>query len=151
MHRKPALSQRTRTWRLQRARRSVLLILAAPILLVPVVLVPAVSGCATTEKAEAKLQTWVGRDVDDLTASMGPPNSSIDLSNGGRQLEWSRVFSLSAPGQVDSSQPGSLPSRATYTRDIGRTATYSCDTTALIDQDGRIMSIQREGNGCEGN
>jgi hypothetical protein len=50
-------------------------------------------GCATTANRattanyEKILQSWVGSHADNLVASWGPPQSSYQLSNGGRVLE----------------------------------------------------------------
>ncbi len=120
-------------------------ILAALLLLVPVAIV---SGCATTEHEDAKLQTWIGRDLDDLVASMGSPSSSSQMPKGERQLTWSRRFSLSSLVPVES-QGGAARGRVDYTRPIVSATTYWCNTEVTVDQFARITSIQQEGDGCE--
>lgn len=48
------------------------------------------SACATTENFKMKMNSWVGSHVDRLVASYGPPQSSTELSDGGKVIEYVR-------------------------------------------------------------
>jgi hypothetical protein len=47
------------------------------------------SACATTANYEKILSSWVGKNVDNLVLSWGPPASFYPLSDGGRVLQYS--------------------------------------------------------------
>lgn len=42
------------------------------------------SGCATTAKYEAILNTWVGADVNNLIGSWGAPSEEYSMPNGNK-------------------------------------------------------------------
>ena len=47
----------------------------------------ALSGCATTAKYEAKLNTWIGVSEDSLIASWGVPDKEYHLNDGKKAIE----------------------------------------------------------------
>ena len=56
------------------------------------------SGCATTAKYEAGLDTFVGKSEDTLIASWGVPDKEYRLSDGKKALEYIRKDTLRSGG-----------------------------------------------------
>lgn len=46
------------------------------------------AGCATTGKYEAKLQSWINNNADDLIREWGPPTNSATLANGEKIYQY---------------------------------------------------------------
>jgi anaerobic C4-dicarboxylate transporter len=47
-----------------------------------------ISSCATTVKYEAKFNTWIGYDVNEIITSWGPPSNEYTLPNGNKMYTW---------------------------------------------------------------
>jgi hypothetical protein len=58
------------------------------------IIVILISGCAsifpTTRNYDIQLNNWVGKHVDDLVKSWGPPQNSYKLSDKGTVIEFYR-------------------------------------------------------------
>jgi hypothetical protein len=96
----------------------------------------ALAGCATTNRYERMLQSWVGASADDLIETWGPPSAAAPLGDGGRILEWSWLG-----GTVVYAQ------RLGY----GTLATGSqawCQTSFRVDERNRVIRWSWRGNSC---
>ena len=106
-------------------------------------------ACATAEKYEAVLKTWVGSNESSLISAWGPPDSVYE--NAGEKY---LTYSKSSTGYV----PGTAPSYSTriigntaYTTTYGGSPGYAynqnCKTTFTL-LGGIIKSWRYEGNAC---
>ncbi len=97
------------------------------------------SGCATTAKYEAILNTWVGADVNVLIGSWGPPSDEYSMPNGNKMYTWLWV--------------GNTLVTSNYIKFLNMTltnsVTYWCKTTFTVDNYGKISGWRYEGNACK--
>ena len=111
------------------------------------------TGCATTKKYEAILQTWIGSQENELIRKWGPPRQVYDAGGGVKYL----TYQESSQGYI----PGTSPTYSTtynpYTNTATTTSTggsagyyytNSCQTTFEI-QNGYIASWRWKGNACK--
>jgi len=101
-----------------------------------ILLAAALAGCATTANYEKILASWVGSNVDMLIASWGPPQSSADLSNGGKVLKY---FSSNT----------TVTTQNYFGVWVSTPQTYSCQTLFTIDASGVITKWKWAGNSCK--
>lgn len=125
------------------------------------VMVMLVSGCATTAKYEAKLDTWVGASEDYLIAAWGVPNKEYRMGDGKKAVEYvlkntvqSGGYTYTVPQTTYSS--GSIGDKnysGTSTQYVVTTAPVqkyklSCKTSFIINTSGKVESWHHEGNNC---
>jgi hypothetical protein len=103
------------------------------------------AGCATTARYEEKLDGWVGLDVNQLIASWGPPTSSLSTPSSRTLLAWSTTRASTGPLPSKSLRNEELAVAAAHRRP---TRTFWCTTTFAVDGSGKILTWQRQGNGC---
>jgi len=123
-----------------------------------------ISGCATTAKYEAKLNSWVGASEDSLVASWGVPDKSYTTDSGKKAIEYVHRDIVQMGGYTyttpqttyssgtigDKSYSGTSTTYVTETEPL-RTYKYSCKTSFIIDNSGKIESWHHEGNNCVSN
>jgi hypothetical protein len=107
------------------------------------------SGCATAEKYEAKLKTWIGSSESALVSSWGPPDSVYE--NGGlKYLTYSKSVSGYIPGTAPTYQTRIIGNQA-YTSSYGGSPGFAysehCKTTFIISE-GTIDRWRYEGDAC---
>ena len=85
-----------------------------------------ISGCATSEKYNQKLNTWLESPKDDLIMSWGIPDDSYTLDNGKELITYKR-------------------SNTSYYN--GTSYHYYCNTTFTIENS-NIVDWKWEGNNC---
>ncbi|MCS6894090.1 MAG: hypothetical protein NZO16_05960 [Deltaproteobacteria bacterium] len=61
-------------------------------LLLPIMLLVTMS-CGLIVTYEQKVYPWIGRHVDSLIVSWGPPSHSYDLSDGGKVIQYKKDWS----------------------------------------------------------
>lgn len=91
-------------------------------------------GCATTEKYEKILDTWVGSHPDKLYQAWGPPSNIMDMSSGEKMITY---ISDNGSSTYISPQFG-----------YASTTHYSCKTTFYTNL-GVIHTWRYEGNACK--
>lgn len=113
-------------------------------------LVFVLSACATTEKYEAVLKTWIGSSERELINSWGPPSSVYEV-NGDKYLTYQSSRSGYVPGVAPTYQTSFIGNTA-YTTSYGGTPGYSynhhCKTTFTVSG-GVINHWRYEGNSCK--
>jgi hypothetical protein len=109
-----------------------------------------VTACATTEKYEAKLQSWIGADEETLLMEWGPPDSVYDINDTKKMLTYLETSVLhiagSAPRYTTEVIGGVMHTRVTggtEPRDIER----KCKTTFVIEN-GEVVDWIAKGNNC---
>jgi hypothetical protein len=119
------------------------------------------SGCATTAKYEAKLNTWVGVSEDFLIAAWGAPDITYDMRDGKKAIAYVHKntiqtggYRYTAPqttyysGTVgDKSYSGTSTAYVTETEPVQRYKLY-CKTSFIINNNGKIEGWHHEGNNC---
>lgn len=134
----------------------------------------ALAGCASTENYEKILESWVGADADSLIRKWGPPDSSFELSDGSKVLQWSSrrtiktggyrtyqpvtthtsgTLSTSTYGSYGGSYSGSglySGTSTTYVPTTTPTRTYDmrCITRFTVSTSNVIQSWTWQGNDC---
>ncbi len=124
-------------------------------------MVLSLSGCATTAKYEARLDTLVGKSEDVLISSWGVPDKEYRLSDGKKALEYVRKDTVKSGGYAYAYpqtvyQSGTIngkPYSGTATQYITETTPVQkfklvCKTSFLLDKNGKIESWHHEGNDC---
>lgn len=126
-----------------------------------------VSGCTTTANYEAALQHWVGRPLDDLVLTWGPPQGSYTLQDGRKVIEYLRQSVIYSPGftwhrphtiyqqgqthNADGSPAGEYHSSSTIflPEEMPGSSRYlECRTRFTVSPQGDIQQWGWEGNGC---
>ena len=122
------------------------------------------SGCASTAKYEAKLNTWIGSNEDSLVASWGVPNKTYTLGNGKKALEYLHKETVQTGGYMytipqTSYQYGTIGNKSysgtstTYVTETMLVQNYklSCKTSFILNNSGKVESWHHEGNDCVSN
>ena len=110
------------------------------------------SACATAEKYEAILKSWVGNSESSLINSWGPPDSVYE--NGGQKyLTYFKSRSGYVPGTSPTYQTQLIGNTA-YTTSYGGSPGFAynqnCKTTFTVSR-GKIIQWRYEGNACRAN
>ena len=129
-----------------------------------VLLCLALSGCATTAKYEAKLNTWIGVNEDSLVSSWGVPNKTYTMSDGKKAIEYAHKETVQTGGYTyttpestyQSGTIGNKPYSGTSTTNVTETVPVqnyklSCKTTFIINNSGKVESWSHDGNNCVSN
>lgn len=113
------------------------------------------TACATQAKYEAMLETWVGKHVDELVLSWGPPQGAFDLSDGRKIIEYREERTIQMSGRTyttSNTTYGLRPqdNRTTYSTHTtpGHGIDLSCKTRFTISKNGIIAKWSTEGNDC---
>jgi hypothetical protein len=123
-----------------------------------------VSGCATTVKYEAKLNTWIGASEDALIASWGVPNKTYEMRDGKKAIEYVDRNTVEMGGYTyttpqttyesgkigDKTYSGTSTTYVTVTEPVRKYKSY-CKTSFVINNSGIIESWHHEGNDCVSN
>ncbi len=119
------------------------------------------SGCATfqppatTIRYQQMLDTWNGKDINQLIYAWGPPTSTFNMPNGNKMYTWanikigSTITSESSYGNTYSNY-GYLGGYTTsrISDYISFTPTWDCHSTAVTNSSGTIQSLVVKGNNC---
>ena len=109
-----------------------------------------VAGCATTEKYEESLRSWVGSSPDQLISQWGPPDSSFTTGTS-TYLTYSQGRTYNVPGVAPTYQTTCSFGVCT-TNAVGGSPGYTinshCKTTFTV-QGNQITSWRWEGNSCK--
>jgi hypothetical protein len=95
------------------------------------------SGCATQEKYQAKVRTWLGSTEESLVAGWGVPVRTHQMSNG-KVLEYQFNGGSNTTAQYNESL--NLVTSNTYTN--------WCTTSFTINSIGVVESYRFQGNSC---
>lgn len=119
------------------------------------------TGCATTAKYEAGLNTWIGTSEDSLIASWGVPNKEYRLNDGKKAIEFVRKNTVQTGGYSytvpqTTYQTGTIGDQTysgtstQYLRELTPVQKYklSCRTSFIINSSGKVESWHHEGNDC---
>jgi hypothetical protein len=109
----------------------------------------ALAACASREKYEAQLDTWLGQPKSALISSWGPPSRSYE-SGGKTYLTYDWSSSAQVGGTAPSYQTTIVGDTA-YTNAYGgtppTTVQMNCSTTFVV-VDGRVREWRAQGNRC---
>ena len=117
------------------------------------------AGCetATPQKYEARLERWVGSNVDDLVLAWGPPDGSFQLEDG-RTVIGYKKSEVTSPGSDASLGIGGWSGGGRFGTGIGtsfplggsslsRVETRVCETRFIV-ADRVVKAWSWEGNNC---
>ena len=94
-----------------------------------ILLLLTIEGCATAEKLESKLKSWVGKDADALITSWGYPDSTIKAPNGNVVYIYKKSEQYQNPG-------------------TGYIFSIDCNITFELSDEQKIINWGYRGNGC---
>ncbi len=119
------------------------------------------SGCATTRRYSALLDTWVGSNEESLIASWGSPQNVYYMNNGKKVIEYSKGQTIQTGGYTYTTPQttyhqgavGNTMYYGTSTQYVTQTTPvnylyYWCKTSFIIGENGRIETWRWEGNNC---
>jgi hypothetical protein len=125
------------------------------------ILVMLVSGCASTARYEAKLNSWIGASENSLIASWGVPDKTYDMRDGKKAVEYVHKNTVQNGGYTyttpqttyQSGMIGNKPYSGTSTTYVTEAIPvqkykFSCKTSFIINANGIIESWHHEGNDC---
>ena len=120
-----------------------------------------VSGCASTAKYEAQLNTWIGVDEEALIAAWGVPDKEYRMDDGKKAVAFVRKDAYETGGYTrvtpqTTYQTGTIdgkPYSGTSTTYVTETVPSEkhklfCKTSFIINAAGKIESWHHEGNNC---
>lgn len=111
------------------------------------------TACATTEKYEAKLASWVGKSEKSLVQAWGAPDSVYELSRDEKILTYQSARNVFFPGSAPSYQTNFVGNTA-YTNAYGGSpsmnVSMSCKTSFTIEKK-KVISWSWKGNDCRAN
>jgi hypothetical protein len=113
----------------------------------------------TTAAYQEQVSSWIGRPVDQLFITWGPPQRSQTLTDGGRVIEYDRQEARYVPG---ASIPQSYPAyvvrdgvgrrrvvyRTVWQETPGYVTQQRCVTRFVVSRDGTVQSMNFAGNAC---
>ncbi|MFH1458506.1 MAG: hypothetical protein ABIG31_04990 [Candidatus Omnitrophota bacterium] len=119
------------------------------------------TGCATTAKYEAKLNTWIGASEDSLIASWGVPDKAYQMRDGKKAIGYMHKNVVQGGGYTytvpqttyqtgtigDQTYSGTSTQYVTETVPVQKYK-FSCKTTFIINSSGTVESWHYEGNDC---
>lgn len=93
----------------------------------------------TTEKYQARLDTWTGKDVNSLISSWGPPGEVFTMPNGNKMYTW-----MLTTGGTD------VTTNYNYylNQSTSNSHTNWCKTTFTVNKSDKIINNTWEGNSC---
>lgn len=109
-----------------------------------------VGGCATAEKYEAALNSWMGHSETELVSSWGPPVNVYTAPDGTRILTFQSARNVYIPGQAPNYTTSVIGNTAYTTAVGGRSAMnldMSCATSFTV-KNGKIITWRYQGNDC---
>jgi len=89
----------------------------------------AIQGCATREKLELKLESWLGNSADDLIDTWGYPDSTIKAPNGNMVYIYK-------------------DSKQFQTPNTGYIYSVDCDIAFELSESQTVILWNYRGNGC---
>lgn len=108
------------------------------------------TSCATTQKYETVLDSWVGSSEEKLVSLWGPPDSVYVISNTKKMLTYSSASNVILPGSAPHYTTNYIGNTA-YTTSYGGSSPISvdlsCKTSFTVDK-GQITQWRWEGNNC---
>ena len=112
-------------------------------------LIAVLAACATTEKYEAILESWVGKSENALVEAWGPPDSVYEAA-GTRYLTYAKSGTRYVPGTPPTYRT-TIVGNTRHTRAYGGTPGHvynqNCKTSFAIS-DNVIKKWRWEGNAC---
>ncbi|KOO13326.1 hypothetical protein AKJ18_19140 [Vibrio xuii] len=111
-------------------------------------------GCATTEKYNAILDTWMGHNINELVQSWGYPDSTFEAPNGNKVYVYGYQASTYVPQTNYTTTTynvigNNLYSNSTTNSYGGYSVNHNCTTYFETDVDGTIVNWQWKGNACK--
>ncbi len=107
-------------------------------------LLAVLSGCATTEKFNAKMDGFIGQPDAVVVGAYGPPDSSYTLADGSKVIQYTRGGTAVMPGAT-ALQPITTNTRGTMSLDQGIrapvTGNYTQTSTTYVTQQSPGMAI----------
>lgn len=118
--------------------------------LIAVLVIALLSGCATSAKYNAILDTWMWHDVNELVNSWGYPQNSFKAPNGNTVYVYGSSGSYTMPTQTNTTYNvvGNTVYGNSYTTG-GQTLNFWCRTFFEVNDQNIIVNWRWEGNNCK--
>lgn len=113
-------------------------------------LVGVLSACATTEKFEAILNSYTGRPEAELISGWGPPQSSYQLGDGSKVLQYVNSGTAYIPGnQTITTTTYGHQSFSTVSGMGPMMIAKQCTVRWTVGANGVVSNWSYEGNACK--
>lgn len=119
-----------------------------------------VFACASNAKYDKRLESWIGKPVNSLTAKWGEPSAKKFLANGDSVITYTKANDVYVPSEFYYYNQGFEPSEdvvyspflndydfSPYMNNFGYEVVDSCQTSFLI-QEGLVTGWKWKGNDC---
>ena len=130
-------------------------------LVVAVLIIFMMTGCVNMAERKATfaqgMDTFVGKNADDLVIAKGPPTSTFRLSSGGQVFEYAKSqtvmrgggsYTVMQPVYVGGTNGGGWLSVPTQQSTPVSSYQYSCKLLFKISAANKVESWSSEGNSC---
>ena len=110
------------------------------------------TGCATSAKYNAILDSWMGKDVNNLVNSWGYPQNSFKAPNGNTVYVYGHSGSYTMPTQTNTTH--NVVGNTVYSNSQttgGQTLNFWCRTFIEANEQNIIVNWRWEGNNCVAN
>ena len=118
------------------------------------------SSCASTQKYDQMLNTWIGKPEASLLKSWGTPSARKINADGSQVITFTQVQNITVPSEFYLYNPYSLQGDASiyapfdgdyaftpYAKNLGVTQEYVCQTSFYI-QNNLVTGWKWKGNNC---
>jgi len=108
-----------------------------------------IQACATTEKYEAVLNTWIGHSAEQLVSSWGYPVRIFRGPNGNEvyQYDWSNNVVMPTQSYTTVNAVGNT-AYANTTTSGGGVIGMSCSTYFELNEEKKVVTWRYKGNRC---
>ncbi len=121
-----------------------------------VLLAMVLGGCATTERFQRDMDSYLGWDIQQLREHFGYNYIERDLGDGSIAYTWIWADRNLSPGYVSPDVIHTYQSNEGTTRVIVSPGTYfpatyydyQCEFSFIVDDHGRAIRWRAQGNGC---
>lgn len=117
-------------------------------------------ACATPEKYDAHLNTWVGKTETELQSKWGRPSAAKIMNNGDKVITYTKADDIYVPSEFYVYNPGMEPNVndiytpfngsydfTPYSEAYGYQVQETCQTSFLV-QNNLISGWKWKGNNC---
>lgn len=111
------------------------------------------TGCATEAKYSAKLDTWIGHNIQELINSWGYPDNTLQAPNGNTVYVYGYNATSYIPPTYNTTSNYNVIGNSVYGNSTtssygGYNIQHSCTTFIEIDSSNTIVRWQWKGNAC---
>lgn len=114
----------------------------------------ALQGCASTDKYNEMLDTWIGADINKLVDVWGYPQNTIEAPNGNKVYVYNQSSSYQLPEVKTTTSNhaisgNNISGTSTSYSTGGVAVNQQCTTYFEVDDNNKILKWTWKGNNCK--